>query len=380
MEELEVRAKNPYRIYIGREGLKSAVEIFQEYFGNRKETGEIFYIITDKNVAKYHLKGLMKELKRNGFRVKNRIMPYGEKIKSIRYYHSLLRDMVKAGLTRDSVVVALGGGVIGDLAGFAASTYMRGVDFVQIPTTLLSQADSSIGGKVGINLKEGKNLVGSFYTPAFVLIDTTLLNTLPPRQITAGMAEVVKAALIFNEKMFSKIYDKISELRGDSERIDNASLKDGILKDPDFTDYIVLSAVKVKREVVQSDEFESGLRMILNFGHTFGHAIEKLTGYKKFLHGEAVIVGMKIATELSHLMEYLKEKEYKKVMTLLNSFEIPKFKLSSVKGIMKYIESDKKKRGGKVNYILLKKIGYGYPDDSVERQLVVKAIKSILTI
>ena len=381
MEIIEVKSEKPYKIYFGSNIFTDPTSIFEEYFQKQKKGREIFNIITDKNVSRLYLRKFSKNLKRSGFNVQYTVLYPGEKIKSLKYYHGLMKDMVKNGLTRDSVVIAFGGGVIGDLSGFAASTYMRGCNFVQIPTTLLAQVDSSIGGKVGINLKEGKNLVGTFYPPKFVLIDPELLNTLNPREFIAGFAEVIKAALIFNKKMFDTIYTKVMSLRdrvNDNSKIDSSYLKDGLIKDKEFMNKVIIGAIKVKREVVQSDEFETGIRMILNFGHTFGHAIEKLTGYKKFLHGEAVLFGMKIAVELSYLKGYIDKNDRNRVVEFLELFKIPSVKGITPKKILKQIESDKKKRLGKINYILLKKVGDGYPDDSVEYEKLLSAIEKFI--
>ncbi|RKX92615.1 MAG: 3-dehydroquinate synthase [Spirochaetes bacterium] len=381
MEIIEVKSEKPYKIYFGLNIFTDPVSIFEEYFQKQKKGGEIFKIITDRNVSRLYLRKFSKNLKKSGFNIKYTVLPTGESIKSIKYYHRLMRKMVKNGLTRDSVIIALGGGVIGDLSGFAASTYMRGCNFVQIPTTLLAQVDSSIGGKVGINLKEGKNLVGTFYSPKFVLIDPELLNTLNSREFIAGFAEVIKAALIFNKKMFDTIYTKVMSLRdrvNDNSKIDSSYLKDGLIKDKEFMNKVIIGAIKVKREVVQSDEFETGIRMILNFGHTFAHAIEKLTGYKKILHGEAVLFGMKIAVELSYLKGYIDKNDRNRVIEFLELFKIPSIKGITPKKILKQIKSDKKKRLGKINYILLKKIGDGYPDDSVEYEKLLSAIERFI--
>ncbi len=378
MNILDVKSFKPYKILVEEGLLSKAGDIFLEYFQNRMEAGEYLYVVTDKNVARLYLKSFVKSLKKSGFKVKYKIFPHGERIKDFSFYKRLLIDMAKSGLSRDSVVIALGGGVIGDLSGFAASTYMRGVDFVQIPTTLLSQVDSSIGGKVGINLKEGKNLVGSFYSPRFVIIDFNLLKTLEPRELVAGFAEIIKAALIFNKSMFNKIYRKLKNCKKEDNKLDNEEFKKALLSDREFVEYVITAAIKVKREVVQADEYEKELRMILNFGHTFGHAIEKLTGYRKFLHGEAVIAGMKMATELSLLKGYLSESDYKRIMEILELFKLPSFSSLTSKKVFKQIGMDKKKRSGKVNYILLKEIGYGYPDEDVEKELVLKSIERVL--
>ena len=379
MEIIDVKSDKPYKIYFEENILKNSFSIFEENFLKQKRAGEVFNIVTDKNVSKLYLKVLLKQLRRKGFNIRSTVLPVGEKIKDIKYYHLLMRDFVKHNLSRDSVVIALGGGVIGDLAGFSASTYMRGCNFVQIPTTLLAQVDSSIGGKVGINLKEGKNLVGSFYSPKFVLVDPSVLETLKPIEFVAGFAEIIKSALIYNKNLFNIIYNKILSLKDEEEeKIESSYLKSKVLEDEEFMSKIILGAIRIKREIVQSDEFETNIRMILNFGHTFGHAIEKITGYKKFLHGEAVLLGMKIAAELSVVKGYLSKSEHNKIINLLNVFELPKSKAISAKNILKQISSDKKRRFGKLNYILLKKIGDGYPDDSVDDDDVLKAIKSYI--
>jgi len=348
-----------YRVYVGNDILNNIPGLIRENL-KREDPGDLpVFIVTDRNVARLYLKPVIGFLKKGGFRVKHCILPAGEGTKNFKHLSRLLNEMVNHGLTRDSLVAALGGGVIGDITGFAASVYMRGCRLIQIPTTLLAQADSSIGGKTGINLPQGKNLIGSFYNPLLVASDLSALRTLPERELVSGFAEVLKYGIIFHRPLFEKIERVIGRER-----------------DRGFGE---------KAEIVRADERENDLRMILNFGHTFGHAIEQLTGYRRFLHGEAVLLGMETATLLSVKRGLLGKPDAQRIQSLLDAFSTAAagktFKGRTVskggmrkekgrpterkavslrgltaKAIYRQIGTDKKKRGGAVHYILLKQI------------------------
>jgi len=270
-------------------------------------------------------------------------LPDGEKYKSFRTYRRLLSRMLDLSLDRNSLVVAFGGGVIGDLTGFAAATYMRGIDCVQVPTTLLAMVDSSIGGKTAINAPQGKNMVGVFSQPVRVIIDVNFLSTLPEREFRAGMAEVVKHALIADSRYFGFL-DKHRD--------------DILRRSPDALIKVVATSCRIKAHVVQEDEKEAGRRAVLNFGHTAGHAIEKMTKYRAYLHGEAVIAGMAIALMVSLQRRLIPRKTFTRIMSLFTAyrFTVPGSMLN-VEGILRHVGADKKKIGENLKFILLNKLG-----------------------
>jgi len=379
METIEIKSYVPYKAYIGIDILKELPDLLKRSMGKETSEKSLVFIVTDKNVARYYLKRVSRLLKKSGFNVKNAVLRPGERLKSFNNIINLINFMIKKGLARDSIVIGLGGGVIGDFSGFAASIYMRGCGFIQIPTSLLAQVDSSIGGKVGINLKEGKNLVGSFYNPLFVLTDIELLKTLNAREFVAGFSEIIKYGLIFDRNLFDKLNDFFKKnVSDEKEIIDSADVKSLLLSDSQFLHYIITRSIKTKGDIVSQDEREKDLRMILNFGHTFGHAIETLTGYKRFIHGEAVLLGMKIATELSYLNQMIDEKEKTSIITFLNRFIIPSIKVLKAKNIFKKIEKDKKKKAGNINYVLLKEIGYAITESNIEKGKVLKSIENVI--
>ena len=270
------------------------------------------------------------------------ILKQGEASKSIENFKKILNTLIENKFDRSDLIIALGGGVVGDISGYVASSYLRGISFIQIPTTLLAQVDSSVGGKTAINIPAGKNLVGAFYNPKGVIIDTDTLNSLPEREFKSGLAEVLKYGLIQNKYLLSLLYENSSEVLLRKERI---------------IQEIIFESIKSKSKIVIADEKENGLRAILNFGHTFGHAIEANGKYKKILHGEAVAKGMLIASRISFLENLIPLKDLKKIELLLKDF---KFDLSlgeyQYSDLKPYIYRDKKVKAGKLNLILLEKI------------------------
>lgn len=244
--------------------------------------GEDCLVVSNDTVAPLYLEALEQNL--NGRKIGSIALPDGESFKTLATMQTILDELVNIGANRDTTVIALGGGVVGDIAGFAAACYMRGVAFVQVPTTLLAQVDSSVGGKTGVNHEKGKNLIGAFYQPGLVLIDTDTLGTLPLREYRAGLAEVIKYGAICDATFFSWLESNMAAL---------------LNKNSDVVAHAIQRSCELKAEVVAEDERESGRRAILNFGHTFGHAIERCMGYGEWLHGEAVAAGMVMAAELS---------------------------------------------------------------------------------
>jgi 3-dehydroquinate synthase len=318
-------------------------------------------LVTDRNVARLHAPAVRRSLERAGFRVHVAVTPAGETAKSLATVSRLYRDFAAARLERGSPVVLLGGGVLGDLGGFAAATYLRGLPIVQVPTTLVAQVDSAIGGKVGVNLPQGKNLVGAFAQPRAVLIDPAALRTLPIREYVAGMAEVVKYGVIADRRLF--------------ELLERAFLR-CLPIDDDTMEAIIARSASVKAEVVSKDERESGLRQILNYGHTIGHAIEAAAGYSRYLHGEAVAVGMEAAARLGAALGCCSDAFASRQRALLTRLGLPVSAPGVPPGrVLDAIQLDKKVRGGRARFVLPLGVGrvrYGVavPAAAVRRAVI----------
>jgi 3-dehydroquinate synthase len=302
-------------------------------------------IISDDNVFPKYGRKTIQSLEHEGFTTASVIVPAGETSKRIRTVEMCHESLAKHRLERKSFIVALGGGVVGDLAGFVAATYLRGVAFVQVPTTLLSQVDSSVGGKVGVNLKAGKNLVGAFYQPKLVLCDLDTLKTLPLREFRAGLAEVIKYGIIYDATFFKRLERELPLL---------------LRRDVRTLAGVVARCCEIKAEVVGQDETETGLRAILNYGHTIGHAIENISGYGKYLHGEAISIGQVAASKISHKLMGLPASDVDRVAALFQRTGLPiKIKLNStqMKRLMAAMQLDKKVSDGQVKFVLASKIG-----------------------
>ena len=306
-------------------------------------TNKKIAVITDENVAHFYESRVKESLEKNDYDVEFIIVKPGESSKSMEELKRVYEQLLDFHLTRSDLVIALGGGVVGDLAGFAASTYLRGVDYVQIPTTLLAQIDSSIGGKVAVNLEQGKNLIGSFYQPKKVFIDPELLRSLPDKYIKDGLGEVIKYACIKDADFFQKL-SKINT----KEQFYN------------HLEEIIFTCCNIKREIVEKDEHDKGDRMLLNFGHTLGHAIEKYFKYK-YSHGEAVSLGMYDITKKSETLGITEQGTAEKIKNMLINFKInydlPDLNWKEIKDI---ILLDKKNSSGNLNLILLEKIGSSF--------------------
>jgi 3-dehydroquinate synthase len=286
----------------------------------------------------------------------------GETKKNMRTVELLCRKLTRAGADRKSLIVAVGGGVVGDVAGFAAASYLRGVALVHVPTTLVAQVDSSIGGKTGVNLPEGKNLVGAFYAPRLVVIDADLLKTLPERQFRSGVAEVIKYGVIADAELFAYLEQNM-------ERV--------LRKDADALGHIIPRCVEIKADVVSRDECESGLREILNFGHTFGHALESVTKYRRYLHGEAVAWGMIAAALLGHELGITGADDVSRVASLIRRIgKIPDWPRVAPKILITAMFSDKKTRAGKLRFVLSSRIGEAHSSETVPMDVLEKVIQS----
>ena len=315
-------------------------------------------VITDTNVASHYRNVVVGMLQLDGWDPFVLALPPGEETKSPKHLTAIYDAALSWNIDRHTPVLALGGGVIGDLAGFAAATLLRGVPMVHIPTSLISQVDSSIGGKTGINHKEGKNLIGAFYQPKLVLIDTKLLYTLPRREWTSGLAEVVKHALIGDEAFFAWIESEMRQI---------------VARDPRVVADLVYRAASIKAEVVSEDELEQGKRAFLNFGHTFGHALEKALGYGVLTHGEAVAIGMKAAAFMSR--RFSRKLDHSRVQATLNLIPTPPVPAEiGVTDIRIAMATDKKKVSERLHFVLMKRIGEAYVTDDVTLADVEAAI------
>lgn len=322
-------------------------------------SGDHVFIVTDENVAGHYLDQVAASMAGAGFRVDKLVLPAGEQSKSFTQLEALVSAMLDAKIERRSLVVALGGGVIGDLAGFAASIVLRGVDFVQIPTSLLAQVDSSVGGKTAIDMRQGKNLVGAFYQPKLVLIDTDVLKTLPRRELLAGYAETVKYGLIGDFGFFEWCEEHGSAVvAGDASRQVEA----------------IRIACEAKARVVSADERETGARALLNLGHTFGHALEAEAGMDgSLIHGEAVAIGMVMAFDLSAHIGLCPSQDAVRVRSHLSSVGLP-VSLEEIKGasawdpavLVGHMGQDKKVEHGRINFILARGIGDAFITNEVE--------------
>lgn len=342
-----------YPIHIEPDLLDDAALFIQGVSKSRK-----LAVITDETVYGLYAESLLDHLNQSGFQTSVFAVPEGEDSKSYPYLESLHTDMLQAGLKRDSLVVALGGGVVGDLAGFVAASYLRGIDFIQIPTTLLAQVDSSVGGKTGINHPLGKNLIGAFHQPLGVLIDPNVLKTLNHRDLWGGLGEVLKYGLIRDASFFEKIESHLESLFS--------------LSDMEQISSVVARCCQIKADVVSKDEKEGGLRRILNFGHTFGHALESATGYNYFRHGEAIVYGMDWAVWVSARMGLLDDKDCTRIRNLIRRFDIPPVPEGlDAALLLSKILLDKKQTASALNLVLLNAIGSAViqPVEDVTREI-----------
>ena len=349
-----------YRILIGRSLLSQLGAQCR-----RLKLGQRGVIVTDDRVGPRYAKTVRDALMAYGFKVETVTLPHGETSKQWKVVQDCYNQLAAARIVRGFFVVALGGGVVGDLAGFVAATYLRGVDFVQIPTTLLAQVDSSVGGKVGINLKAGKNLVGAFYQPKLVLCDLDTLQSLPKREFRAGMAEVIKYGIIWDARLFSTLEAQIGSL---------------LKLDATLLEKVVARCCQIKAAVVGQDEKEGGLRAILNYGHTIGHAIEAITRYGTYLHGEAISIGQIAAGHLSQSLTGLKAKDAQRIEALFKATGLPtriSLNTGQRKRLLEAMQLDKKVSQGQVKFVLAAGLGKVSPGHSVETDAIHAALDSV---
>ena len=318
------------------------------------------HVITSPRVNRALGKDLRKALE-NKAKYTLHLMDDAESAKTLQTIEKTSRSLIRSGADRRSLLIAVGGGVVGDVAGFVAASYLRGTALMHVPTTLVAQVDSSIGGKTGVNLPEGKNLVGAFYPPWRVIIDPLLLKTLPAREFRSGLAEVIKYGIIADAALFASLEKEMALiLQRDSKILNN----------------IIRRSVKIKARVVSKDERESGLREILNFGHTFAHALETLTRYRHFRHGEAVAWGMMCAALLGHEIGLTPAEDVSRIVTLVRSVgPLPEWPRLSPSEIIQTMRSDKKSQGGKIRFVLTPKIGKAQTYDSVPLSAVKRVLR-----
>ncbi|MBC7787806.1 MAG: 3-dehydroquinate synthase [Methylophilaceae bacterium] len=355
MQTLHVSLGNrSYPIYIGQNLISSANLIVPHL--KRKQVA----IVTNTTVAPLYLEQLAQQLLAAGVSVITIILPDGEAYKNSETLNLIYDALLQNRCERSTTLIALGGGVIGDLTGYAAATYLRGVPFIQIPTTLLSQVDSSVGGKTGINHLLGKNMIGAFYQPKLVLIDIDTLQTLPPRELSAGVAEVIKYGLIRDVEFFDWLEANIAKLMS----LDTTVITEAIYR-----------SCQNKADVVAADEYEAGERALLNLGHTFGHAIENAMGYGVWLHGEAVAAGTMMAANLSKKMGWLNAQEIARMKAVFKAANLPLSPPSL--GVEKYLDLmglDKKVENGKIRLVLLQGIGKSVITSTYDAQLLKQTI------
>jgi len=338
MKTLEVDLGNrSYPIHIGTDLIDQP-----ELFSACKKATSI-YIVTNTTVAPLYAARLTKTLEKLGKSVRTIVLPDGESYKDWKNLQLIFDDLLRFGADRQTMLVALGGGVIGDMTGFAAASFMRGIRFIQVPTTLLAQVDSSVGGKTGINHPLGKNMIGAFHQPAAVIADLNTLKTLPARELSAGLAEVIKHGAIADAGFLNWI---------------EANAKALLACDTEAMAHAVLRSCEIKSAVVSADEREGGIRATLNFGHTFGHAIEAGMGYGEWLHGEAVGCGMVMGADLSRRLNFITQDEVNRLTRIIQSMNLPitppKF---GAQRYMELMQVDKKTEGGQIRYVVLEKIG-----------------------
>ena len=357
-------------ILVKDQSKKSYEIVFENDFNNMKEQIESLFpkaskivIVTDRNVKNSGHLNELKEALGDRLPIHEIVFEPGEHTKSLENVTKLFDEYMSLKLSRKDVIIALGGGVIGDLTGFSASAYLRGVPFIQCPTTLLSMADSSIGGKTAIDYNGIKNNVGAFYMPTLVYLNLDVLKTLPDRQFFAGFAEVMKAALLADQKFYFWLIDKMYEI---CEK-ENETLSEMLNR-----------AINIKKSVVEKDPYETtGLRMLLNLGHTVGHGIESVLG-DEFFHGECVSLGCVAAAYISHKMELISKDDYLEIRDMFVPFYLPiSIDTNKEDEIFKAITYDKKNNGNSINMVLLKKIGSAYVEENVSHDLIKEAIEEL---
>lgn len=341
---IDIKLDNPYKIYI--DDLKKINESLSSKVA----------IITNPLVAGLHIKTLLEHISSDK-EVYIITIPDGEEYKNWQSVENILERLFDHKLDRDSTLIAFGGGIVGDITGFVASIYLRGIDFVQVPTTLLAQVDSSVGGKTGFNNKFGKNLVGSFHQPKAVFCETSFLDTLDKRNFSAGMAEIIKIAVMFDKDFFEFLQNS---------DLDN---KQNLIK-------TIQKSIELKAKVVTTDEKEKGLRAVLNYGHTFAHIIEQQTAYKTYLHGEAVAIGMCMANKLALALKYIDKESEKMIQGVLIKFLLPtEYHIKDIDEFYEQFFLDKKTLDNKIKFVLPNKLGNNILKNNIDKKTILSVLK-----
>lgn len=352
--------KNIRKIIVKLEDRSYPIYIGKNILSDKSLLGKInvnnFALVTNKKIKSLHLS----KIKNNSIKKNQIILSDGEKYKNQESISKIYSYLLKNKFSRDSCLVAFGGGVIGDMTGYASATYQRGINFIQIPTTLLSMVDSSVGGKTGINHPLGKNMIGAFHQPIAVIIDTEILRTLSKRQFNAGMAEVIKYGIIKDKNFFKWITKNCLNIK---------------LQDPESIIKIVKRSCEIKAEIVSQDEEEKNIRALLNLGHTFGHAIENVLGYGKWLHGEAIACGFLIASSVAIQNKTMSINQYNDIKNLLEVFDLPTKlpKNINIEDLFNAMLVDKKVKDNKMVYVLPNGIGDSYITNKISKKMVMKA-------
>ncbi len=353
MKKYTVKLKQrSYDINIKPGIIKELPLFLSEYNENQK-----WIIISQHKIMELFGYKLEKQLKENNFDCFNITLPNGETAKSINEYHRVIEQMIDIGCDRKSIIIALGGGVVGDVSGFIASTFMRGIKYFQVPTTLLSMVDSSIGGKTGINISKGKNLIGTIYQPKAIFIDQNFLKTLPEGEVVSGLGEIIKYGIILDFNFFNKVRNWIKDISNFP-----------------FEEAIELCC-KLKSEIISKDEMDNGIRALLNFGHTVGHALELKYGFDKIKHGEAVAYGMISASYISFKLKKINHEQYNLLCKTIRLLPLPTLDKLDVNEILTFIKRDKKYIKGKINFVTLKKIGSADITKDIQDKLLMNSIK-----
>ncbi len=348
-----------YQIIV-QPGLLSSLYAFLDEWNH----GQTWLMVTQPSLYEQFGRDLEANLTHHGYNVRSLTIPAGESAKSLEQVKELYQHMIHMSCDRSTTILALGGGVVGDVAGFIAATFMRGTDYIQIPTTLLSMVDSAIGGKTGVNLPEGKNLVGAIHQPKLVAVDTVTLQTLPKRELISGLAEVLKYGAIGDRDFFGMVSENIASF------IDQEN--DALIED------IIALSCEIKSRIVSSDEHESGLRRILNFGHTVGHAFETLLGFEKLRHGEAVAYGMLCAGYISHERGLLSPTDWEQLEKTIKQLPLPEFSCPEISELLAIIRRDKKVRAGVLHFVLLESLGNAVIADDVTDQEITEAVHATI--
>ena len=344
-----------YPIYIGS-GLLNQPDLYTQHIKAKQVV-----VVTNETIAPLYLDTILKNLQR--FDVETVILPDGEQFKTLETVTHIFDKLLVSKFSRNATLIALGGGVIGDMGGFAAACYQRGISFLQIPTTLLAQVDSSVGGKTGVNHPWGKNMIGSFYQPECVIADTDVLDTLDDRQLSAGLAEIIKYGLIRDAEFFEWLENNINAL---------------LARDKQALSYAIERSCLNKAEIVAVDETEKGVRATLNLGHTFGHAIETGTGYGTYLHGEAVAIGTCQAADLSRKKGWLNDADVERIIQLFKQCKLPIYPPKEIDSdrFLELMAVDKKNVDGQIRLILLTKIGVATLPTDVDKMLLIQTLKT----